>query len=440
MSQRDLLRMVLSNLNRMRGRVALTATGVLIGTAAIVILISLGVGLQTSTAEEIGAFGDFTLIQVFRGSPLGIDVPGDTREPEAVLDSAAIEEIQELPGVVAATPRLQVQGMLELRYGRDSYRVRSEGIEADAAPQMEWQLASGMPRLGGGQIVVGQEVFRSGNTRRFPGAESRVAQEDPAPSPEELQGRTVLAVLSKISEEDGTRITRSERLRIAGVFEKQDNQNDWAIYMSLDDVESINQWYSGSRRDPREGYSQALVKVDDRESVQAVQEAIREMGFETYSNLDVLEAVNQVFLIMEAVLGAIGGVTLLVAAFGIANTMTMAIYERTREIGIMKAIGATNRDVLRIFLFEAGAIGIIGGVLGVLTGLAVGQGLELFVRSQVQGPPSGAPEQEATRLVITPLWLIVFAIGFAAVVGLLSGIYPAMRAASMKPLRALRTE
>jgi putative ABC transport system permease protein len=234
-------------------------------------------------------------------------------------------------------------------------------------------------------------------------------------------------------------VNRTERLRIAGVFDKSDNEYDWSVYMALDDVESMNQWLTGRRRNPREGYNQLLVKADDRESVQTVQQAIRDLGFETYSSMDILRAVNQVFLIMEAILGAIGAVTLIVAAFGIANTMTMAIYERTREIGIMKAIGATNRDVLRIFLFEAGAIGVIGGVLGVLTGLVVGQVIDYFVRTQLAAPPAGA-EEEATRLVITPLWLIVFALLFATIVGLISGIYPALRAASMKPLRALRSE
>ncbi len=447
MSQRDLLRLVLSNLNRMRARVALTAIGVLIGTAAVVLLISLAVGLQTSATAEISAFGDLTTIQVFRGSAMGIEDPSQRRRgPEAVLDDRALREIGDLDHVVAVTPQQGVSGGgVEFKYGRVSTWANVRGVKAEEAPKLGWDLASGSPRLGRGQIVIGQKVFGQGR-RNAPrrGSRSgpvRVDAVRTTPEPLEMQGRSLTAILTKFTEEDNKLVKRTERLRVAGMFKETDGQNDWSVYMSLDDVEAFNQWLTGSRRNPREGYDRALVKVDDRERVAVVQKAVRELGFETFSSQDMLAAINQVFLIMQAILGSIGGVALLVAAFGIANTMTMAIYERTREIGIMKALGATNRDVMRIFLFEAAAIGVIGGLLGVATGWGLGKGIEVFVRTQLQGPGGAPPSgEQATSFVVTPWWLMAFALTFATLVGLLSGIYPAMRAASMKPLRALRTE
>ncbi|MCA9944651.1 MAG: FtsX-like permease family protein, partial [Anaerolineales bacterium] len=155
----------------------------------------------------------------------------------------------------------------------------------------------------------------------------------------------------------------------------------------------------------------------------------------------ILSSINVIFLIIQAVVGGIGGLALVVAAFGIANTMIMSIYERTREIGLMKAVGATNRDVMLIFLAEAGAIGLIGGIGGVLFGIVLGQiggfiGQQYLLAQIAQSGGTG----EVESLVYTPLWLPIFALVFAALVGVLSGIYPALRAIRLDPIAALRYE
>ncbi len=132
-----------------------------------------------------------------------------------------------------------------------------------------------------------------------------------------------------------------------------------------------------------------------------------------------------------------------VAAFGIANTMTMAIYERTREIGLMKALGATNRDVMGVFLAEAGSIGSLGGVCGVVAGVGIGALIDLIAGTYLaaQAVQSGASAAEARiSLIYTPLWLPIFAILFAAAIGVVSGVYPALRAAALNPIAALRYE
>jgi putative ABC transport system permease protein len=155
-----------------------------------------------------------------------------------------------------------------------------------------------------------------------------------------------------------------------------------------------------------------------------------------------LGEINQFFVVVQAILGGIGAVALLVAAFGIANTMTMAIYERTREIGLMKAIGATNQDVMSVFLAEAGGIGFLGGLGGVLLALGLNAVINLLAQMLLPqgGGIFGSQQGESFSLAYTPLWLPIFAITFATLIGIGSGIYPAIRAAALNPIQALKYE
>lgn len=455
MSRRDVLRLAWANLNRMRARVALTAIGVIIGTAAVIILISLGVGLQTSTEQQFSEIGDLTVITVQNFGSFG--PPGLDTGDEAVLDEAALEEIRQLEHVVAVTPLVSLQGGAELKLGRVEGFGMVQGIDPGALEALDWELESGGLRLGRGQLLIGSEVFsedgggfgmvavgpggrsRGGSRRGGGGGFAEEAGADRgAALPPDLVGRSVTMRLVKYDAE-AQEISKSDRMRVVGVLADQNQRR--SVYVSLQQADEINRWFTGQRRNPRDGFSEVQVKVDDRASVSDVQAELESRGFNSFSAQQILEGVGRVFLIMQAVLGGVGAIALLVAAFGIANTMTMAIYERTKEIGIMKAIGATNNDVLQVFLAEAAAIGLFGGVVGVSTGWGAGKLIDLFVRTQLLtnqgGPP---PETPPPNIVVTPLWLMAFALVFATLVGLISGIYPALRAANMKPLRALRTD
>ncbi len=431
MSARDLLRLVMSNLGRMKGRVAMTAIGVVIGTAAIVVLISLAAGLQQSALRDLSAIGSLTDINVY---PMRVLAPfgAPTSGREGVLDDRTLAEFRKLPGVVAVTPKEPLSAPGMLRYGRLMGGSQVLGIEPNQLDQLDLSVASGAARLGSGQVIVGAQVAES----FFDPQGRRVSH------PPDLMGQTLQLVLTRITE-DGQQVERTVRLRVAGILEKTGGADDYTVFMSLQEVLELNGWYAGRRVNPaRDGYSQALVKVARPDQVAAVEREILRQGFYAYSAHSVLQQINSFFLVVQGILGGIGAIALLVAAFGIANTMLMSIYERTKEIGLMKAVGATHRDVMFIFLAESGSIGLLGGVGGVLLGVLLSGIINIVARTYLmaQAAQGGMVSETALSFVHTPFWLPLFAILFATGVGVLSGVYPATRAASLNPIVALRYE
>lgn len=444
MGLRELLRLVLANLLRMKARVAMTAAGVLIGTAAIIILISLGAGLQKAVVGSMAGVGELTELRVMPAMPSearAVRVAGAGRvvvaraagvsTGDGSLTDGALDEIRQLPGVVAVTPILYLSGGASIRLGRYETWANIQGLEPAAVDGFGFEAAEGEVSLGAGQAVVGSRVGENFYDPR---------RGMPLEEPPELYGQTVRLVLTKWGE-DGQPIERVMRLRISGVLERTGGERDWSIYLPVNDVLAMNAWFTGQRQNPsRDGYSQVLVKAESTEHVTALQQELTNRGFQAWSPLSMLEGVNQTFAIIQAVLGGIGGIALLVAAFGIANTMVMAIYERTREIGLMKAVGATNADVMLVFLAEAGAIGMLGGLGGILFGVSISRvgGMMAFNYLTSQSSEFNLPG--VTSLAHVPGWLPIFAITFSAVIGVLSGVYPALRAARLDPIAALRSE
>jgi putative ABC transport system permease protein len=431
---RDLLRLVWGNLRRMKTRVAMTAVGVVIGTAAVIVLISLAAGLQRTASEDLGSIGDLTQITVY--SPQFIRMvggPAGVRD-EDKLDDRALDEFRDLPGVVAVTPRESLMGGGTLRLNRLLGSAQFTGIDPAEVGRLGFDPASGTARLGRWQALVGAQVAEG----FFDPQAGR-----PVAEPPDLQGQALQLILSKTGE-DGEMVERVVRLRVTGVLEESGGRDDSTLFLALNDVLELNGWFSGSRPNPgRDGYGQVLVKVASADQVLSVQQQIRGQGFQAYSPSSTLQELNVFFLIIQGIFGGIGAIALIVAAFGIANTMTMAIYERTREIGLMKAVGATNRDVMSVFLAEAGGIGLLGGIGGVLLGVGLGAIIDLVAGTYLaaQAVQSGVDASDVSiSLIFTPLWLPVFALIFSAFVGVASGLYPAMRAASLSPVAALKYE
>lgn len=435
MNTRDLLHLVWSNLRRMKARVAMTAIGVVIGTAAVVVLVSLAAGLQRSVTEGLGGIGDLTRITVFPGAVLrSFGAPSAGGGDEALLNDRGLDELAELTGVVAVTPWESLMGGGMLRLNRLTGGAQITGVDPAAITSFEFALDSGTAHLGRWQVVAGARVADG-----FHNPQGR-GQDD---GPPDLQGQSLQLTLTRMGDDDQP-VERTVRLRVAGVLEETGGQDDHSLYMALQDVVELNRWYGGSSYNPaREGYNQAVIQVDSADQVLDVERELLSRGYYAYSARSTLQQLNIVFLVVQGIFGGIGAIALVVSAFGIANTMMMSVFERTREIGLMKAVGATNRDVMSIFLTEATCIGLIGGIGGVLAGVGFGAVIDLVAGTYLaaQAVQGGSSAADATIAIIyTPIWLPIFAVAFSAVVGVVSGIYPALRATSLNPIAALKYE
>jgi len=180
-------------------------------------------------------------------------------------------------------------------------------------------------------------------------------------------------------------------------------------------------------------YSVAKVKVTDKSKLPEVRKAIEAQGYQVSSVADTVGQVDKIFLVFQLVVGGFGAIALFVAAIGALNTLTVSLLERTREIGLMKAYGATSADIYRLFLSEAMTMGILGGIVGVGIGIGAGIGANAAMRyfaHRLGGQP--------VDIFYTPWQFIVIIVGVVAIISLITGFYPARRAGTIEVLEALR--
>jgi putative ABC transport system permease protein len=441
----DLVTLILDNLGRRKARVALTAVGVIIGTAAVVVLVSLAIGLQRNANQQLGGIGDLTQIQVMPnfgggpGGPMPVQVVGGKGEAavppveQKLITEQTISDLAALPNVEAVIPRDYLQANAMIQFNRLESYVGLTGVGIHDLSVMGLTPMSGTLVLQKGTAVVGALV-----SRNFYDPRPRPGQ-DP-PQPPDLMDANLKLVLMKYTQ-DGQEIRKSVPLHVIGVIAESRGEADYSIYVPIEDLTVLNEWAIGRRVNRnRDGYAQAVVKVNDVKNVLDVTDQITAMGYQAYTPQSFVQGINSFYVVLQVIFGGVGAIALLVAAIGIANTMAMAILERTREIGLMKAIGATNRDVLSVFLGEAAGIGFIGGLGGVILGWSAGQVINVLAMAYLAGQASQTGGLPPSVAVYTPLWLPVFALVFATIIGLISGLYPALRAATLIPVNALKYE
>ncbi len=438
----DLLSLIIDNLGRRKARVALTAVGVIIGTAAVVVLVSLAIGLQKNANEQLAGIGDLTQIQVYpgykeQGPGMGMAVsvggPGQPDPNVTLITDDTLAQITAMPGVSEVIPRDYLMAGGSIKLDRLETYPNFIGIAVKDLSTIGVQAAEGTLELSKGNIVVGAMVKNQFYDPRWrPG--------QPMLEPPELMGKTLRLTLSKYSQE-GTETRKVIPLTVVGVTAESRGESDYSIYLPLEDLVAMNEWALGKRINRnRDGYNMLIVKVDDLENVLDLTDQITSLGLQAYTPQSFVQGINSFYLVLQVIFGGVGAIALLVAAIGIANTMAMAILERTREIGLMKAIGATNRDVLSVFLGEAAGIGFLGGLGGIIIGWSAGQVINVLAMAYLAGQAvqtGGAPPSIA---VYTPTWLPVFTLVFATIIGLVSGLYPALRAATLIPVEALKYE
>jgi ABC-type lipoprotein release transport system permease subunit len=428
MTCRDLLKTAFANLGRHRVRTILSAVGVTIGILTIVTMLSLGVGVHQETRRVFRDAG----LETVRVRPKTEDqnafVPfAEPRRsvritPELVAEMEAREDVASVrpllyPPYSANTYLVIGDRMVKTRVGLTPWGPRDPFVPPPTVVAGE-ALDPEQP----GQVVVSVETLG-----KLYGQEN--SEQD---SWDHLIGQEVTVVLQAPR---GDKETLHYRLR--GVIEEIPQSGYPGVYVGLNEALAIKAWwYNDPQTLERDGYDGLMVRAMSLADAAAITDDLTERGFRVESFQTMLSMINKVMIVVNTMLGSVGGLALLVATLGIANTMVMAVYERTAEIGILKAIGASPGDVRALFVVEAALIGGLGGVLGTATGWLLSLGLNeliLAIFAWQEVPMRG------TFFVVTP-WLIALALCFATLVGLLAGLYPAARAARMDPLEALRYE
>lgn len=438
----ELVRLAVGNLGRARGRLVMTAGGVLVGTAAVILLIALTIGLQNAAEAGIGQSGSLTELNVW--PRYGYSPDGTPLENIPQLNVEAVRDLWQIEGVAAVIPFVSVynfQMMVEdeelIGYGQ------IYGVDPRLLPHLGVTFEQGTPELGGMKVIAGGRVGE---------------QFYPMEPPEDSDGMMMPSLVDMMNTPvelsvyqntpDGSFEERRLQLEVTSVMAIANSQYDSVLLMDINDAIRLNDWINGTEFDPETFvFEQVMVRATSRETTNQVSDAIRELGFEAGGMGDFLNQLNQFFGTMRLMLGGVGGVALLVAAFGVANTMTMAILERTKEIGLMKAIGATDRDVLTVFLLEASLVGFCGGMSGVGVAMVLQNAINSALANAPTDPSGGGamflpidPAQLNGNLMVIPPELSLFAITLATIVGLLAGTLPALRAARMPPVLALKSE
>ena len=454
MNSIDIVRITLKNLLRRKTRTLLTVMGVVIGTASIVIMVSIGIGMEEGFKQEISRMGSLNSINVRSpetGMYYGMHEDRDSRRSTVKmreLDEAAVADFTRISGVESVIPFIETHGKIKL--GKYIGYVQLQGIHPEYMENLGLKVSEGRLLSSEDKTNV---VFGFGIKDNLynPKASQRRGWGNNRPEVDLLNERITLSLDMSYGEEymqmeDAVRKKpQTYKIKGVGILEEGSYEYYNSVFMDITQLKKIVKDFnrgknqndnSGDYRNIK-GYSRMIVKVKDIKDVQSIQKQIKDMGFYADSLTDILESMQKTTSSIRIVLGAIGAVSLLVASIGITNTMVMSIYERTREIGIMKVIGSSLGDIKKLFLFEAATIGLLGGIVGLLLSYGVSYGLN-SAGFALLGFMS--PGGEGTKTSIIPFWLAGSAMLFTTIIGLVSGFYPARRAMNLSALEAIRKE
>lgn len=450
----DLLLMCVRNLVRRKFRTFLTVTGVVIGTTSIVMMISLGIGISTQQEEQLKMWGDLTMIQVWSGGGNG----------QSALDDAAVKNIQAIDGVDVATPfaRFRINSGVLLYAGkRFTYLSRGPqiyGIYPEALEKLGYKIDKGaaLPEgktkimqivFGGSSVYDFEDTRKKFNNRRYDWPDENGVIQPPFFDALSSNYKLVLP-----PESTGTGAKKLEyEIEVCGVLTGERNKYEtvYGMFMSLEDMKKLTADFNKENgiktpKSQKDSYDEVKVKALDMSKIPEIEKQIQEMGFGSWSMETQRQEMQKSMRQMQIILGGLGAISLLVSAISITNTMIMSVYERTREIGVMKVLGCLVGNIRSIFLLEAGFIGFFGGVLGVGLSFLLSFLLNVFGGALSNGGGMfgmfGYYGDQSVRISIIPTWLVLLGMVFATGIGLVAGFYPANRAVRISALEAIRQE
>ena len=376
-------------------RTILTIFGMGVGIAAILVLVSFGYGLQRTLLQKITTSDALVTLDVTI-----------EREGAVALDKNMTTAIKEIPGVADVIPALELRA--QARLDGVALEINAVATESDFMNLDGLAFTFGKNFEGGGhQIVVSNAVAAIFSQK-----------------PEDILGKEIdIKLFQKIESADGS--SKEEVLLpdapyiVSGIVQGEDN----VLYLPIQSINNLS----------LPDYSKLKVKCGSTNEVEGVRKAVEEKGLIASSISDIVDQANKVFSVVQIVLMMFGVIALVVSAIGMFNTMTITLLERTEEIGIMKAIGASNMAIWLMFISEATMMGFLGGLGGVLIGFMEGEVLN-FIINLVATRFGG----EKVDLFYSPLWFVSTIIAFGAFVGFLTGIFPARKASKIDALDALR--
>jgi putative ABC transport system permease protein len=460
----DLADLAVRNLRESVFRNSLTTIGISVGVASLVAMLSLGIGLQQLASRRLEKSGLFdTVVATSRRDLRNFreqreEGPAPAESP--LLDEAALKKITQIRGVVEAYP--DIRFVTDVRFDGKPHLTMVAGVpfsaknnndafdgmqgsffSSDAASEAILQKAFAEELLGITPKAGTDTTNIAELAKPLLGKEVTLRYAERTSSPSSSGG-------SASAESDGAErdsaaysvVSRERVLKIVGLTDLDpDSLRGTArarVFMPLKLAQDLHVVQSNLRdtsANDTPSYSSVSVRVQSPNRVPAVEDAIKKMGFSAFSIVDAARSMRQFFAVLDGFLAIFGSLALAVASIGIVNTLVMAILERRREIGIMKAIGASDADVRGLFFAEAGVMGLVGGAVGVTLGWVIGRiinfGMNIYLERQ---------HFPSAQIWSVPVWLVLGAIGFSIVVSLVSGLYPASRAARLDPVQALRYE
>jgi len=447
----DSIELAARNLRESVLRNSLTTLGISVGVASLVAMLSLGIGLQQLASRRLQRSGLFDSIVVtsrrnLRSFDREQEQSGPAPAESPDLNEAARLKIANVAGVVEAYPDLRF--ITEVRFDEKPHLTMVAGLpysskDGDSLEGMQGKFFSsadahevilqksfaaellGKPSRGAQEINVAEVARPSLGKQIVMRYSERESTGQDASSFSVISHEMPLTIVG-VTDLDPDSMRGSARAR---VFVPQQ------LIESMRPMQAYDMRASGGVTSDQPIYGNVVARVSGAGKVDAVEQAIKTLGFNTFSILDATNSMRRFFAILDLFLGIFGSLALTVASIGIINTLVMAILERRREIGIMKAVGASDGDVRGLFFAEAGAMGLLGGVCGTILGWIIGRvinfGTNVYLKRQ------GFPPEHIWSV---PVWLVAGALGFSFVVSLVSGLYPASRAARLDPVQALRYE